>query len=392
MLWAILLVPWLLCGLVVPFTLRRRPQLRDVPAVAGPGAPLVSVIVPARNEAEDIAACMSTVLASGYVNRELIVVDDRSVDGTLEVARAIARRSPVRAEVIEGEPLPDGWVGKPWACAQGAARARGGLLAFTDADARHDDELLGRAVGALQATGADLVSVAPRTRTIGFWERLLRPQVLLLIWLRWRDPAALQRVTRSRDAVAGGQFMLVRRSAYELVGGHAAVKGDVVQELALAQRIVAGGGRLYVVLAEEYIETRMHRRLPEIIEGWSRNLAAGARLTVAPWLGPFVPWALATLVLALWTLPAAALGAAVLGMGGAGLLRWATGATAAGLVFWVVVRLRLRAHPVFALLYPLGAAMVASILLRSAVLGRRFSWKGRTYARRSGAVSARSRT
>lgn len=390
MLWAILLLPWLLYGLIVPFTLRRRPRLRDAPCVVGPGAPLVSVIIPARNEAENIAASMSTVIASSYPNRELIVVDDRSVDGTLDVARAIAARSPVIAQVIEGEPLPEGWVGKPWACVQGVAHARGDLLAFTDADTRHDDELLGRAVGALQATGADLVSVAPRQLMVGFWERLLMPQVFLLIWLRWRDPAALQHVTNPRNAMAGGQFILVRRSIYESAGGHATLRGEVVEDVVLAQRVVARGGRIYLGLAEEYMETRMYRRLREILEGWSKNLAAGARLTVAPWLRPFVAWGLAAFVLALWVLPPAALVVAVLGLGPEGLLPWATGASAAGLVFWFVVRIRFRAHPVFSLLYPLGAAIVAGILLRSALAGRHFSWKGRTYSRRSGTITSRA--
>lgn len=379
MAWLILALPWALYGLLVPFALRRRPRLRDAPVAAGDASPLVSVIVPARDEAENIAACMTTILASRYPRRELIVVDDRSGDGTLEIARVIAARSAAPVQVIDGLPLPDGWVGKPWACWQAATRARGELLAFTDADTRHDDELLGRAVGALLGSGADLLSVAPRQRMVGFWERLLLPHVFVLLWLRWRDPAAVQRVRRPTDAVAGGQFLLVRRAAYEAAGGHAAVRAEVVEDLALAQRVVRAGGHLYLALAEELIETRMYRSLREIVDGWSRSLAAGSRLSVAPALRPLAPWALAAFVFALWVVPPLLLIPAVFGAGGAPLFDWAAVASAAGLFFWIVVRARYRAHPLFALLFPLGATIIGALLVRSAGRGARFSWKGRVY-------------
>ncbi len=287
--WLILALPWVLSGLLLPFALRRRPRLAQVAMPPDERAPLVSVIVPARDEAENIAACLATIVASSYPRRELIVVDDRSADGTLEIAHAIAERSDVPVEVVEGEPLPPGWIGKPWACWQGVARARGELLAFTDADTRHEDELLGRAVGALADSGADLLSVAPRQLMVGFWEKLLLPHVFALLWLRWRDPAAVQRARRPRDALAGGQFILVRRAAYDRAGGHAAVRGEVVEDLALAQRVVAAGGRLYLGIAEELIETRMYRSLRQILEGWTKNLAAGSRLAAGAFLRPLVP-------------------------------------------------------------------------------------------------------
>ncbi len=182
-----------------------------------------------------------------------------------------------------------------------------------------------------------------------------------------------------RDAVAGGQFMLVRRSAYEAAGGHAAVRAEVVEDLALGQRIVAAGGRLYLAIAEELIETRMYRSLAAIVEGWSKNLAAGSRLAVGPALRPLVPWLLAAFVFALWLLPPLMFIPVLFGVGGTGLLRWAAGASAAGLFFWIVVRARYRAHPFFSVLYPLGAAIIGVLLLRSAGRGAHFSWKGRAY-------------
>lgn len=379
MLWWIVLLPWLLFGLVVPFTLRRRPRLRDAPLVHGPDAPLVSVIVPARNEASNIAACMATIIASHYPSLELIVVDDRSVDGTLDIAQAIAGLSPIPVQVLPGDPLPAGWLGKSWACWQGVAHARGELLAFTDADTRHAEELMGHAVAALRAAGAQLLSVAPHQLMLSFWERLLQPHVFALLWLRWRDPAAVQHARRPGDAMAGGQFMLLERTAYDAAGGHAAVRAEVVEDLALGQRIFAAGGRLYLGLAPDLIKTRMYRGLGELVEGWSKNLAAGTRLTTPPWLRPVAPWLLAIMVLALWFAPPMALVAAALGAGGRGLLTWAAGASAAGLFFWIALRARYRAHPLYALLYPLGAGIVGWLLIRSITSGDKILWKGRRY-------------
>lgn len=387
MTWALLLVPWLLAGLVLPFLPRRRPRLREQPTVGGDDAPYVSVIVPARDEADNIAACMSTIIASSYPRLELIVVDDQSSDGTPEVARALARRSPIPVRVVQGQPLPEGWIGKPWACAQGARLAHGDLIAFTDADTRHDDDLLGHAVGALGAARTDLVSVAPRQLMVGFWEKLLQPHIFAMLWLRWRDPAAIQHTRKPRDILAGGQFMLLRRDAYEAVGGHAAVRTQIVEDVSLGQRLVSAGKRVQLALADDLIETRMYRSLREIVHGWSKNLASGARMTSPGWLAPVIPWLAAAVILALWVLPPALLAATLIvpgqTLGGARgpAFLWSAGASAAGLFFWAALRIRYRAHPLYALLFPMGAAMVAGLFVRSALLGGRVAWKGRAYSR-----------
>src|SRR6267142_721755 len=132
---------------------KRKPNLDDISPVDGP---LVSVIVPARNESETIETVVGSVLATRYPHLELLVVDDRSTDDTAaRVARIAAHDSRLR--LIHGEELPDGWYGKPWACVQGYRAARGEILLFTDADTKHDPELLGRAVAARAASRADLL-------------------------------------------------------------------------------------------------------------------------------------------------------------------------------------------------------------------------------------------
>ncbi|MBX6365289.1 MAG: glycosyltransferase [Gemmatimonadetes bacterium] len=384
MLWLIPLLPWGLLALVALLALRRRPRLADAPRVEGDDAPLVSIVVPARNEEHNIGTCLATLLASCYRRREIVVVDDGSTDMTGEIARALAARSAVPVTVVAGEPLPDGWFGKPWACVQGVRRARGELLLFTDADTRHDDELLGRAVGALRAADAHLVTVVGRQALRTFWERLIMPHVLTMIFLRYRGLRRINRARDPRDVIANGQFILVRRDAYEAVGGHEAVRGEVVEDLRLAQRFAEAGYRVFAAHAEEFLETRMYRGLAELLEGWSKNLATGSRQSVAPWLRPALPWLIVAWLVVTWVLPPAVLAGAAFAPLGAGTLRWALAATGASLFFWAIMNWRSDAPIRYAVLYPFGALATAALFVRSALLGERVTWKGRAYGGREG--------
>jgi chlorobactene glucosyltransferase len=384
----LLLLPWFLLLLVaVVQLLRRGPRLASH-APLREDQPLVSIIVPARNEAENLGVCLATLLDSSYSNYELILVDDRSEDGTREIGGVLAARSNGRLELLDGKPLPDGWLGKPWACWQGYGRARGELLLFTDADTRHGTDLLGRAVSALYAERADLLTVLPRQLMASFWERLVMPQVFQLIWFRYPDPARVNRTRNPRDVVANGQFLLFRRNAYEALGGHQAVRGDVIEDLGLAQHTVAAGRRLFIANAESMMETRMYRSLGGLTEGWSKNVAIGARRTVPAWLSPVAPWLLVLFVAAVWLLPVSVLLAAPWFRPTPLVLAWSVGATGLSLLFWLLVHLRLKAGASFALLYPLGAAVATAILAISAWRGDRIRWKGRTYEVAASRVAA----
>lgn len=373
------LTPWVAFALVVPVLQRRRPRLRDYPPPPRAAAPPVSVIVPARNEAMNIGACVTTLLAADYPELEVVVVDDGSVDGTGAIVAALAERSDGRIRVLTGEPLPPGWFGKPWACWQGYRAARGELLLFTDADTRHEPELIGRAVGALLSEGADLVSVLPRQIMRSFWERVIMPQIWLVLLLRYPSAAWVNRARRSRDAVANGQFILARRDAYEAVGGHESIRGEVVEDLKLAQRFASFGRRIFLAHAEELMETRMYRTFGGILEGWTKNLAIGARQTVDSWLRPAVPWLIAAFLLVFWVLPPALAVAGVFGWVDGITTLWAAGATLISLLFWVILYVRLRVRASSAVFYPLGAAIAAAIVMRSALRGERVVWKGREY-------------
>lgn len=371
--------PWLLAAVLLPLLMHRRWPLRRFRAPHPDDAPLVSVIVPARDEAVNISACLATLLNSTYPNFEVIVVDDESRDGTGDIARLIAARSSGRLRVLAGTPVPEGWYGKSWACAQGAREARGELIVFTDADTRHDDVLLGHAVGALDDLGAELVSVLPRQRMETFWERVVLPIMFTTISLRYADLERLSRTRKPRSVIANGQFMLFRRAAYERLGGHQAVRAEVAEDLCLAQAVVGSGGRMALAHADDMMETRMYRSLGGIIEGWTKNLALGSRNAVGPTLAPLAPWLIGLFVLAMWTLPPVLLLLALFGVVSSALTGWALAATAASLVCWLLIDLELRVPPLSALFYPVGGFLAGTLFIRSAIRGERVVWRGRRY-------------
>ena len=351
----------------------RRPRLVDYPPQRA--GPLVSVIVPARNEAMNIERSVRSILATEYRPIEVIVVDDRSSDSTAEIVERLARSDAAegRLQLVRGAELPEGWFGKSWAIVQGYRVARGDLLLFTDADTWHHPELLPRTVTVLTAERVHLVSVVSRQEMVTFWERLVQPHVLLALASRVGD---LRRVNRTRitwDAIASGAYILTTRRAYDAVGTHEAVKGAIAEDVALAQANVRHHLDIFLTHAAQFMSVRMYRSLAEIVEGWSKNLALGVPLMFPPLplvrrVAPYLMW----LPALCWVLPP--LLWAVYGWS------WAAAATLVSLAIWIAVY-RAEGAPVrYALLYPLGAAMVAYIMIRSALRGsRKVEWRGRTY-------------
>jgi hypothetical protein len=233
-------------------------------------------------------------------------------------------------------------------------------------------------VGALRAEQADLVTVAPHQLCVTFWERVVMPQIWLLLALRYH-PARVNRATRERDVIANGQFILMPRASYEAVGTHEVVRGEVAEDLALAQALHRAGRRLHFAFAERLMETRMYRSLPELIEGWSKNMYLGGRRSFPdePLLRSLVPLML-VLAFAFWLLPPAVLIATggTGGVGAAGLL-----ATVLSAVFWMLISHGMRIPAWYGLLYPLGALVAMYIGARSAWRGGRLvEWRGRSYA------------
>lgn len=375
----LLALPWFLFGAYLAARLRfPRPLPPPDPDALG-GLPFVSVIVPARNEADNIESCLASLKASRYPDFEIVVVDDRSDDGTGEIARSVAPGRARRIAVIDGQPLPPGWFGKPWACHQGAAHAGGDLLLFTDADTRHAPDLLERAVAGLFEDRADALSLVGRQVLGTFWERVIQPQMFFLLALRYPDLRSPCRPERWRDAIANGQFILVRRDVYEDLGGHEAVSGEVVEDLRLAQILCRMERTLTIRAAEDALATRMYSSLHDVVAGWSKNVAMGARQSTGPVLGRVAVPGIVFQLLVFWVLPAAVGAAALAGAGGEGVGLWAALTFGCGLVLWSAVSRRFGAPLAYGALHPLGALAAASIVLLSWKRGSRIEWKGRWY-------------
>jgi chlorobactene glucosyltransferase len=367
-------LPWLAPFAGLARLARTRPNLSDVAPVTGTP---VTIVIPARNESGTIETVIRSILASTYQPFELVVVDDRSSDDTAAAVERLAAGDS-RLRLVPGTALPEGWYGKPWACAQGASAGSGTLLLFTDADTRHEPELLGRAVAALQHERADLVTVSPHQRCVTFWERLIMPQIWLLLGLRYH-PNRVNRARRERDVIANGQFILTTRAAYEAVGTHAAVRHEVAEDLALAQAYLRHGLRLHFAFAERLMETRMYQNLAQLVEGWSKNIYLGGRRSFPdePALRALAPFMVGA-ALAFWLIPPLAL---VLAVGGvARLIAPALAAMGSSVIFWALLSYGMRIPPAYGLLYPLGAAMALYITVRSTWRGeRRVEWRGRVY-------------
>jgi chlorobactene glucosyltransferase len=370
-------LPWLLPFLTLLRLRGRRPNLNDAPPANGI---LVSIVVPARNEAGNISTLLRSLLASTYRPFELIVVDDRSSDDTAERVRVLASDSRIR--LITGADLPEGWFGKPWACVQGFREARGEVLLFTDADTKHRPELLGHAVGAMLAEKADLLTISPLQRCVTFWERIVMPQIWFLLALRY-SPRSVNRARKPRDVIANGQFILTSRDAYTAAGTHEAVKHEVAEDLALAQTYLRRGLKLHFAHAEQLMETRMYQGLKHLIEGWSKNIYLGGRRSFPNEhiQRALVP-AMLLIALVFWLVPPGMLLAALIDRPLGSLQLAAEVATGLSAVFWMVICGGMRIPPVYGLGYPLGASMGIYIVLRSTLRGsRKVEWRGRVYRR-----------
>ncbi len=246
---------------------------RRVDVSRSQGGAQVSVLIPARNEARVIGMTVRQLLQQDYTNISVIVLDDNSTDKTAEFALA-AGQGDTRLQVIQGKPLPPGWLGKNWACQQLAESARGDLLVFTDADVIWSPKALGVLVEASEHTQADLLTVWPTQQTVTWPERLVVPLMALAI-IAYLPILPVHYMPWAVFAAANGQCMAFRRRAYERVGGHAAVRGRIVEDVELARAIKRAGLRLRMFDGNESVACRMYQDWNSVRDGFAKNILAG---------------------------------------------------------------------------------------------------------------------
>lgn len=372
-------LPWVVPPVAALVRALNSRSLDDVSADVPNPAPFVSVVVPARNEERNIDRCVRSVLATRYPALEVIVVNDHSSDATARIARTIAAGDP-RVVVIDAPDLPDGWFGKQWACTTGARVARGELLLFTDADTRHAPDLLPRAVNALRDRNAALLSIAGHQEMHSFWERVVQPQMFALLSIRYGGTEHVSNARRAEDVIANGQFILVHRDAYDAVGGHAAVRDRVAEDMALGQQFFRSGKRVVLMFALRQFATHMYASLREVIDGWRKNIYAGGRHAVLGGrAGREIYPALLLAIPIIGLAPPFVLLLAALGALSGAWLVWSGTIVGVSLLFWAAIYRFMRESIAYALLYPLGVMMMLYIAAGAVFRGRRVEWKDRTY-------------
>ena len=365
------------------------------PAEAPASAPLISICVPARDEEQNIRRCVESLLAQTYPNFEIIVLDDRSTDSTPRILEELLQTTKVattwqprsddfsRLRVIHGSDLPAGWAGKPHALTQASASARGDWLCFVDADTFAAPEALASCYVKALETKADLFTIMTFQELGSFWEKVLMPLVLTALSVGF-SPRKVNDPKR-RDAVANGQFILIRRAVYDAVGGHERIKDQIVEDKALSEQVKWNGYRLVIADGYQMARTRMYTSLPQMWEGWTKNIYLGLRDTPSMLLlGAFGATLalIAALFLPVWPL----LGFLWLLKGGGAL---AVGVIAKSLIVWgallwarAAVSHGLGISRLYALTIPLGAGLFAAIMLTSAwkvLSGQGVTWRGRVY-------------
>jgi chlorobactene glucosyltransferase len=353
----------------------RLPRDRAAPEAG----PRVSIVIPARNEERDVEAAVRSHLAQDYRDFEVVVVEDRSTDATPRILERLLREDS-RLRVVPGAELPEGWLGKPHALSQGAARASGELVLFADADVRYHPRALSEAMAYLAAQKLDFLMLIPQFEMRGFWENVLMPYLLVAFF---QAPSFLANWQRPRwIAAGGGAGNLVRRAVYEGVGGHRALADSVVDDVRLAFAVKSAGYRVGLVRADDRVSVRMYHGFREVFDGFTKNFAY-------VYQGPagLLLFGITVLTLGTGLLPAGALVANLLGGLHLPAADIVLAAVACGLVVFSRVVLAVSSsEPLWpALTHPIMAAVWSGILFRSLFhrfIRRRLTWRGRTFAAR----------
>jgi chlorobactene glucosyltransferase len=352
--------------------------------------PSVSVIVPARNEERNIERCVTSLLEQEYPDYEVIVVDDDSTDETPRILGELARTHPRgdRLWVLRLRALPPHWAGKPHAMHSGAQEAHGAWLLFTDADTWHAPDALSSAVARATADYLDLLTLGTQQELPGFWNKVLMPMAYLGIGMQY--PLDQVNDPHSSVAIANGQFILMRRTVYEQLGGYARpdLRETLLDDRDLARVVKQSGHRMRFVDGRRLVHVRMYTGLRESWRGWRKNVFLGSRggipftllqliglpvLAIAPFLLPMLAWLLRLS-------PTYRRRRGSITMNEAGL---ATALELSSLLAyrgWIDQELGVPWY--YAFTHPLAGAVFEGILAQSAwrVLGRKgIDWRGRNY-------------
>lgn len=266
------LLAWILYFVVVMSNFRKTPHLsKNPPKKPLKNPPLVTVVIPSRNEETRIGNCIKTLQLQSYPNLEIIIVDD-STDNTVNVINEIAKGDK-RFKIIKQEKLAEGWVGKPFALQQGSKIAKGEWLLFIDADTYYDPAIIERSIEYALEKKLDMLSVAPRHICKSFWEKVIQPIPLgaipaLLPLAKTNDP-------KSNVALAIGPFIMIKHSTFKKLDGYQTIKGFINDDTRLAKLVKSSGYKIGIANAQSMMNLKMYDKFSEIWQGWSKNVFLG---------------------------------------------------------------------------------------------------------------------
>jgi glycosyltransferase involved in cell wall biosynthesis len=333
---------------------------------------LVSVVIPVRNEEGQIEKCLDSIINQGHRNLEIIVVDDESTDRTGEIVSKYQALDP-RIRFVRGDSLPNGWVGKNWACDQGYRASKGAWLVFIDSDSVLAEDTLGSALSYCSGHGLLALSIFPEVELRGFWAKAVWPSTSAMIRILY--PLRSVNNPKGRSALAFGAFVLIGRTSYELIGGHTAVKGDLVEDKEIGKNLKSRGIPYRVLMGGGMLRAGLATGLGGIWNSIRRIVSNPVRKNKIVGVG------FATALFAMYVYPILillALSSTGYMQGVRGLVSLLSVLAPAAIVTYDVWNTP-RPSYYFCLLAPIGGVMVMIAVLRELVGGSRVEWRGRTY-------------
>ncbi len=336
--------------------------------------PLVSILIPARNEERNIRRCVSSFMKQDYKNIEIIVLDDNSNDGTASIVNELIKKDS-RVRLISGLPLKKGWLGKSWACHQLSKAASGDYYIFTDADTLHYDSTVSRSLAALTANNLDGLSVYPKQITVTFHERMTVPFIIFAIITF--IPLFLLKKTKSPLFSTGiGQFFMFTKQAYEKMGGHESVRSEILDDIHISKQIKKAGCKYMIFDGSDNIFCRMYTNLEEIKHGFSKVIFAAFDYN------GFAEVVAMAAFLMIFLFPFFMLPLGIVFEWSGPVIFYMIIQVFIILFIKIILSIRFKIRIVDALLTPISICYMLSYAVRSyltARVGKGIYWKGRTY-------------
>jgi chlorobactene glucosyltransferase len=336
--------------------------------------PLVSILIPARNEKKNIGRCLRSLSRQNYSNIEILVLDDSSDDNTADIIKDWSKKDS-RIKYLKGKPLPKKWKGKSYACQQLADKANGKYLIFTDADTLHFPDSVSSSLAALISNDLDALSVFPKQVMVTIHEKMVIVFINLAV-MALMPLVLVKKIRNPKFSIANGQFILFKRDTYKSIGGHENIRKDIIEDVAISKQVKKCGFKFMVFDGRSSIYCRMYGGFREVVIGFSKFIFSAMSYSITKLV------IVISMVIALFFAP-------VLILPGAYLFSWPLAININLLIqisiifiIRVVIAFRFKERIIDIIFHPLSMFYIIALSINSvyqAKYGRGIYWKDRTY-------------